>query len=310
MNNSDALLIVNPTAGGSSRRGLARAIKRLRHAGMRLELRMTAQPGDARQWSADAAARGLPWVIIMGGDGAINEAADGLAGSSTRLGILPAGTANVLANDVGIPRRVDEACDLIATRQVTRVPLGVIQPLNEDSNTDARPSGAARHFIMMASAGFDAHAVQGVNLKRKKILGKLEYFLSGLLSGLGYSWPPIRVQWNEGNECVTGYTVVVSKIRFYAGRFPIAPDGDIRQPYFNMCVFQGNRRRDMIRYLIAARWGRHIRMSDVIYRQARCVTLTAAAGVVPLQIDGDYFCHLPARVWLAPAALNLCMPEK
>ena len=171
-------------------------------------------------------------------------------------------------------------------------------------------ANAARRFVMMAGAGFDAHAVLGVNLGRKRFLGKMEYVLSGLRSWLSYSFPPIQVQWDESGESTTGYTIIVSNIRYYAGRFPIAPDGDIRQPYFNVCVFQGNRRWDIIRYLCAARWGRHIKLPDVIYRRAHAVTLNAAAGAVPLQLDGDYACHLPVKIWLEPAALDLCMPGK
>ena len=97
------LIIFNPIAGGTRRRRLARALLALHGASATLELAETSHAGHARVLAAEAAARGMALVVATGGDGTVAEVAAGVSGSGARLGLLPLGTANVLAHELALP---------------------------------------------------------------------------------------------------------------------------------------------------------------------------------------------------------------
>jgi len=319
-----ALLIANPVARGRPGRWVARAVERLRAGGLEVEARLTARRGDAQEWAREAAARGVALVAVMGGDGTVNEAVNAIAATPTALGMIPTGACNVTAMELGIPRGVEAACDVVLRGRVETVPVGRIQLLEGPAPFGQWPSigagGALDEtasrmtvakeslFLMMAGAGFDADAVARVNLKWKTIIGKGAYYAAALQAFLRYRAPWITVGFDAGDTAV-GRAVVVSNIRTYGGPFPMAPGGDLRQPYFNVCVFQLARRWELLRILAALPFGRHVRLPGVIFTKARSVTLMAPPGAVPIQTDGDFLGFAPAKIEIIPGALRLCTPS-
>ncbi|HKP72069.1 MAG TPA: diacylglycerol kinase family protein, partial [Pyrinomonadaceae bacterium] len=166
--------ISNPNAG---RGGAARAAEvtwfceLLRGRGIEVEAVSTRAPHDATRLAAEATREGCGEVVVSGGDGTINEALQGLVGTRTRLGIWPAGTANVLARELQLPFDAEGAADVIARGETRRIYAGCAT----DEATEVR-----RYFFLMAGIGLDASVVERVRPRLKRRVGEGAFWVSGL----------------------------------------------------------------------------------------------------------------------------------
>ncbi len=168
---------------------------------------------------------------------------------------------------------------------------------------------AGRYFLLCAGAGVDAAVVRDLSLRSKRRLGKLAYYFQAPMAALRYPFSPIRVVTDDGIT-MQGTQVVISNCRQYADGFPIAPGASPFDGVMDGCVFQGRKIRDYIRYYRAIRKGRHMLESDVEYYKGRRFLLRPCVegARIPLQIDGDYLCDLPAEIEVVPEALPVYVP--
>jgi len=177
---SSITLICNPAAKGMSKAKIERACRLLEQKDYCVELLLTKQRGEAEQFAKDAAKR-VPFVIMAaGGDGTFNEVANGIAGSEIPMAILPLGTTNVLAKELGIPDTVEGALEVALNNTPKSVSLGRIAIVRDTSRV-------FRYFILMAGIGFDGEAVYGINETCKKISGKGAYLYCGVKTLLRFA---------------------------------------------------------------------------------------------------------------------------
>src|ERR1700756_2137596 len=196
----DALLIYNPISGRRQHHRFAeieRAVRILKDAGIRTELAPTTAPMSATAIARQAVQQGRGMVIACGGDGTNNEIVNGLAGSNVPMAVLPAGTANILAKELGIPWNIPRAARLISDGTVRRVALGVAIPAKGRHTQEVPPEG--RYFLCVAGAGPDGAIVNGVNSKLKQKAGILAYWLEGMRQLFQYGFPELRVH-SKGEE--------------------------------------------------------------------------------------------------------------
>jgi len=181
----DIHLIYNPAAGKLQRGSIDvihRAAEVLRNLGNGVNLVPTSGPKEARTLARRAVAGGADLVLVAGGDGTINEAMNGVVLSNTPMGVLPLGTANVLATELGLARSTEEVAALVPGLVQERISVGFLQTAE----------GQSRYFAMMAGIGLDAHIVVNVDLELKKKLGKLAYWIGGFAQ-LGQKFPEFQV---------------------------------------------------------------------------------------------------------------------
>jgi len=232
-------------------------------------------------------------VIAAGGDGTFNEVINGLAGSEIPMAILPLGTTNVLAKELGVPEVLEGAIE-VALRGITRtVSLGKIVSTHQLSSV-------TRYFVLMAGIGFDGEAVFMVNNILKKFSGKGAYIYSGIKTLVGFRPNELSLQIDGKN--FSGYVAIVGKAAKYAGHYMITPDARLSDPFFYVCLFKSKNRLDILRYVFGIVTGRHLRFRDVEYIKATTVDIKGSAHV---QIDGDYFGMTPVMVDIAPNILKL-----
>jgi diacylglycerol kinase (ATP) len=294
------LVIANPYAGSRpparTEAALAPMLRRLEAAGCAIELRWTGRRGDAedfaRQAALQAAAGAAPWdlLAVAGGDGTINEVVNGLAaagqGWPLPLAVLPFGTANVLAAEIGLASRADAVTTVLRGRpQAAHV--GVAN---------------GRCFTMMAGAGFDAHVVHGVDPAWKRRLGKGAYGLEMLRQLVRYPFARYRV-------IVDGTThdaasVVIAKGRYYGGRFICAPQARLGDPGFQVCLFESGGRRAAVTYALALGSGRLSRRADYRILPATSLRIEGPESD-PVQGDGEVLTRLPVDITLAPQPMRL-----
>jgi len=287
------LAIYNPTAGQRARGKLERFRAALVRLGAAVTVAETNAPLHAKSLAESADPARFDAIAVAGGDGTINEAVNGIVYSRLPLAILPLGTANVLANELGLPRAPEalaEIAALSATRPV--VPAEIISAARNEP----------WRFLLMAGIGFDAEVVAQLNVRLKRRIGKGAYVLGSLQQLARHERRLFAARIDGQSESPA--SLVVARAQFYGGRFVLAPEARLDQPVLHTVLFPGASRLATLRYMAAVVTGTLPRHSDVEVRRARVIELAGPAGA-PVQIDGDVRAHLPATVRLASAPLAL-----
>ena len=291
---SSIILIGNPAARGASLKKFESASVFLREKGFDTKILLTEKSNDATRLASEAV-REKPYAIIAaGGDGTINEVINGMVKSDIPLAILPLGTTNVLAKELGIPEHINKAIAAAVSRKPRTVSLGKIE-LN--TGTD---SAYSRYFCLMAGIGFDGKTVHDINTAVKKKSGKAAYIFSGIKNLLSYS--PNQLFYNIDGKEFTGFSSITGKASKYSGNFKITPDADLSDPTLYTCIFQGNRRIDLLRYVFKVMTGRLFDERDIVYLKSASVEVL---GTAHIQIDGDYLGISPAKITVEKDALQI-----
>jgi diacylglycerol kinase (ATP) len=292
-----ATLIWNPNTGRYAlrRRPVEQLAAQLESLGVTVDLRLTQGPGDATEIAARAARNGSSDVIVAGGDGTINEAIQGLAGTRARLAIIPRGTANVLARELGLPVDDKQALRIAAEGKSRRIYLGVA--IDETRNE-------SRNFVLMAGIGLDASVVRRVQPSLKKRIGKGAFWVSGL-SHLA-TWNPRPFILEINGRRYTSTFAAIGKAAKYGGDLAITPGARLDQPEFEVCIIDTRSRLRYLRLLSHA-------MRNGMPRNTPEVQLVNAVSVrahgdAQVQVDGELIGHLPMRFEISPHSLEVIVP--
>jgi diacylglycerol kinase (ATP) len=289
---SRAMIVVfNPVAGLRRAHLLWRVLDVLVANGVRIELAETHCPGHARALAREAACAGATMVVAAGGDGTIAEVANGLLGSPARLGVIPLGSANVLAHELALPfapRAVAAALAFGRTRQIWP---GLASGAEEQ-----------RLFVQMFGVGFDAHVVHHLWPPLKRTLGRSAYVLQTLRELARYRFMPIRLRL-DGVETQAA-SVIVSKGRLYGGRFLLAPDACAERPGFSVVLF--DHAGPAITLLYGAALPLDLLSRSPGVRHVRALQVDFADNkAMPAQADGDAAGYTPLSVTNAPSPIEV-----
>jgi YegS/Rv2252/BmrU family lipid kinase len=291
-------LIFNPSARGQK----AEAFRsRLDSLCPNCVVRPTSAPGEARHLAAQAVREGFSTIIAAGGDGTANEVVNGLADvpqglACARLGIVPLGTINVFARELGLPRDLAGAARTLAAGRELAIDLG-----RAEFTADGRRQ--CRHFLQLAGAGLDARAVELVSWELKKKTGPLAYVVAAL-KAMREDQPIINVE-GDGPDC--GQLVLLGNGRFYGGSFEVFPGASLRDGLLDVCVLPTVTAWRPLQGALGLATGRVHRFWAT--RHFRCSTVTLrSAGRVGLQLDGEYAGELPVTFSVRPQALRVIVP--
>lgn len=287
------VLISNPAAKKASDRKVAMASYYLQSKGCTVEVLFTEKRGDAESLAKEAIKKSPSLVIAAGGDGTINEVINGITGTEIPLAILPLGTTNVLAKELGIPETVEAAMKIAISRTPRSISLGkIVYTLYSSLIT--------RYFCLMAGIGFDGEAVFRISESVKKISGKGAYILSGLKTLSGFN--PEQLTFSVNGMTYAGYSAIIGNVAKYGGHFRVTPDARLTDPFLYVCLFKGKKRLDLIRYVLGIVTGRHLAFQDIEYLKAGSIEIQGKAHI---QIDGDYLGMTPAKIDIVRDALRL-----
>src|ERR1700752_2230461 len=293
-----ATLISNPKTGRYASRKLRpvpELASRLESLGLQVDVQLTSGPGDAVEIASKVARNGTSDVIVAGGDGTINEAIQGLAGTNARLGIIPRGTANVLARELGLPLDDEQALLIAAQGKTREIYLG----LAIDETTNER-----RHFCLMAGIGLDASVVRRVQPSLKKRIGKGAFWISGLSHLATWNPKPFTLEIDE--HTYTGTYAAIGNAATYGGDLAITPRARIDEPEFEVCIIETFSRVRYLRLLsYAVRSGMPQDKPGVRFVKAKTVR---ALGDAPVQVDGELIGQLPMRFEIAPESIEVIVP--
>ena len=315
-------VIFNPAARGEKARRFRRHLDEI---ALRGALKATAAPGDARRLAAEAVADGFELIVAAGGDGTVNEVLNGIGDAPdgfarARLGVLPLGTVNVFAREIGLPLRIERAWETLQRGREARLDL----PCAEFSVNGARHR---QYFIQLAGAGLDARAIELVTWPLKKKFGPLAYVIAG--AKVLREWKPeIRVAWASGPSNspeptstethgrdarattalnFSGELVLIGNGRFYGGPLEFFPRADLRDGILDVCV------------LPRANWLTLFRCLPGLLTRQRLPAGAAQHFRVPafelasdlpasFELDGEWAGHLPAAFSVAREQLRVAVP--
>lgn len=288
------MAIFNPHSGGGEyRRDLPLILDSLRGLGYDVEGRQTAGMGDATRLAREAVEKGLDIVCAIGGDGTVNETINGLAGTEVPLAIVPTGTVNVLAMELGIPLELPDAVKLLEVGAVSWIDLGL---------------AGDRYFGLMAGVGMDAAVVASLNPVMKKAFKEAAFAVQGFANYLTREEPLIRVTTAE--RTVEGYFAVFGNSSNYGGGFGITPLADMRDGLLDVCVLKDKSFLSTIWYWTAALINAHIKHPKVEYfrtEAAEIVTVEKGKEVL-VQTDGEVAGKLPLTCRVVPRSLRVVVP--
>jgi YegS/Rv2252/BmrU family lipid kinase len=283
------IVVFNPVAGQRRANLLWRVLDVLVANGIRIELAETHRPGHAEVLARDAASRGVPMVVAAGGDGTIAEVANGLLGSPARLGLIPLGTANVMAHELALPFEPRAVAAALAFGRTQLHWPGLVDG-----------GDGPRLFVQMLGVGFDAHVVHHLPIPLKHAFGRGAYVMQTLLELGSYQFTPIRVC-IDGKE-MQAASVIVSKGRLYGGRFVLAPSACAGAPGFSVVLFEHAGIGAALFYGAALPLDLLGRAPGVRHIRAERIEFIGNEAV-PAQADGDAAGCTPLTVTDAPAPI-------
>ncbi|MFZ0961497.1 MAG: diacylglycerol kinase family protein [Terriglobia bacterium] len=308
------ILIYNPVAGrrpAGREREVRRAADVLRQAGLEVELAPTSGPAMAHELAQAAVAKRVDVVLVCGGDGTINEVINGLALSPVPLGILPGGTANIVARELRLPLHPVGAARALPRWTPHRIALGRArwgEAQGGAPNGGPASHACCRHYISVAGIGYDAEIVYKLPAWLKDNFGVASYVLEAFRQLSSYSFPRFSCRL-DGLER-QGTFAVIHRTRLYAGWLHLAPTAGLFHPRFAACSFPSRSRWRYLLYALAVLARQHLRLSGVSLDHCTEVVCTPIDSSPPIrfELDGELAGVIPATFEIVPDALTLLVP--
>ncbi len=285
------LVIRNPVAGRRHGSRFDDTVACLHRLGCAITVAETTGPGAARIIARDIRRQDFDGIVIAGGDGTINEAVNGLAGKALPVGVIPLGTANVIALELGLPVQPRALAETIARGPTIPIHIGDVN---------------GHRFVLTAGVGFDAYVVSRVPPWLKRWIGKAAYVAATLWAMIAYPFPPIRL--TIDGVPAEAASAVIANGRFYGGSFSCAPQARLGDPLLQVCLFERGGGWNALRYALGLVLGRLHRLPDVKIVPATVVSVEGPEGD-PVQGDGDIVARLPARIAVAPEVVHVMCPS-
>lgn len=258
---------------------------------------------DARritELSRQAADAGYDVVIASGGDGTISRVVNGLARTETALGVLPAGTGNAWAQEMGIPVSkvftrwaLLEAADVLLEGEVRTVDLG---------------TAGENYFLMWAGVGLDARVTEEVSYELRRHIGNLATWITGVQVAREYPGTPATITVDGKVYHSQFILTVIGNAQSYAGSVRMTPIARLDDGLLDVCVFKGKGFADTLKHLVNVFSQTHMISPDVEYYQGERIYIESEEPL-PVHLDGDAMGHTPMEFGIAPKALRVILPH-
>ena len=296
-----ARLIYNPSAGRrNTHEEIHRAIEELRAQGWSVDVAETPQVGDGMRLAQESAQEKFDALVAVGGDGTLNEVANGLVDSNTALGVLPSGTANMWAREMGLPLN-----DLVgAAKRLTEADIRTI-----DAGEVHGETIAPRIFVLWCGVGFDAAVTRGVEPRRemKRRLGQLTFILVGMREVLNFRGKRTTLWVGDKRIRKSVILALACNIQMYSGFIRIAPNARVDDGLFDLIVLNGTGVAATVWHLIKIVFGWHLR--DPQTNMFRVPTIKIGAKNLPVQVDAEPIGFSPVEIRVRPRSLRVLVPK-
>ncbi|MDH5695748.1 MAG: diacylglycerol kinase family lipid kinase [Dehalococcoidia bacterium] len=295
-------VIVNPVAGARSTRRKWPIISRLlKRIGLSFDFEYTEGVGHAIELARAAASNGYRYLVAVGGDGTVNEVANGIlystGAASTSLGIVSTGTGSDFVRSAGIPRDYASACSTLTSSRRLSIDVGVVEYQSKGQTLQ-------RFFVNAAGVGFDAAVVEKIERLPKYFGGTIPYVVGVVRTLFSYKNKPVVL--NVENEVMTGrvLNVVVANGGYVGGGMHVAPQAELGDSLLDVVVIGDLGKFELLKELPTVYKGTHINHPKVRMKKATHITIESPELML-VYADGELLGESPASFWVMPAALSI-----
>jgi diacylglycerol kinase (ATP) len=305
------VLVDNPASGQSSPRRketVQQALVALRAAGVEVEHMTIDGPGSGAALAREAVDRGFDTVVVCGGDGTVHEVLQNLVGTQVALGVIPMGTANALAADLGLKKSPEKAVQMLLGARRVEVPVGRIQYRTSDGKE------RRRYFTVAAGVGADALMMKRMDPVLKRRLGYLLYVVEAFRIWVTHPFPlfQARIGTNGTARMTEASQLLAVRVRSFGGILGnLAPGATLRSENLCLLAFKTRSRLRYLRFLLAVVGKRQTFSDEVELLEAdtvECLPGNDATARVFVEADGEVLGHLPAKIEVASQMLTLLIP--
>jgi diacylglycerol kinase (ATP) len=287
---TNTVVIFNPAAGNGQAKHWQERVESIARG---RPVQITSDSVQAEALARRAVDAGFGKIVAAGGDGTVNEVVNGIAGSSAALGLLPIGTVNVFAMELGLPSHNLELCwDIVQSDNIRLVDL---------------PSANGRSFVQLAGVGLDAQVVKETSLAFKRSFGPLSYLISA--AQIAARQPPKLFIESENASIEEGSFVLIGNGRLYGGPFPFFKHAIIDDGLFDVVVFKRLGYLEIIKYLQDVVFSSDIRVPEIEYFQTQRLRITSEHDV-PVELDGELAGNCPVDFQIQERALRVLAPPQ
>jgi YegS/Rv2252/BmrU family lipid kinase len=297
-----AKVIVNPVAGArSTRRKWPLISQRLRDAGLSFDYEYTEGVGHAIELARAAASDGYRYLVAVGGDGTVNEVANGILSSTNLrrilLGVVSTGTGSDFVRSVGIPRDYARACSSLTSQRRLLIDVGAVE---------YRCAGKSqqRFFVNGAGVGFDAKVVEATESLPKYFGGTIPYVVGLLRSLFGYKNKSVALRVGNRMETKRILSIVVSNGCYLGGGMRVAPQAELCDSLLDVMTVSDIGKFELLRAFPTIYKGTHITHPKVRMEKATNIAIESSERIL-VHADGELLGEAPASFWLMPAALSI-----
>jgi diacylglycerol kinase (ATP) len=297
-----AKVIVNPVAGAySTRRKWPRISRLLNHIGLSFDYEYTEGTGHAIELAKAAVSDGYRYLVAVGGDGTVNEVANGILRSmgadNTALSIISTGTGSDFARSTGLPRRYVGACSCLTSPRRLLIDVGVVE-YTRDGQLERR------FFINYAGLGFDATVVEATERFPKYFGGTIPYVVGLLRTFIGYRNKPVALRVGDNVESARILSVVIANGSYIGGGMHIAPEASLNDNLLDMVVIGDIGKLDLLKSMPMVYKGTHGKHPKVTMGKADRITVESSERIL-VSADGELLGEGPASFWVMPSALSI-----
>ena len=307
-------LIYNPASGlnrKSRKAAIDAAIEVLRAAGIEAEAITTTSAGSATGQARAAAESGFDTVIACGGDGTVHEVLQGLVGTDVALGVVPLGTANALAADLGLAGTPARAIAKLLTASPMRISVGRIHYRENNGQQ------AARYFTVAAGVGPDALLMSRLDPALKRRLGYVLYMIEATRLVFTHGFPLFEVavpaNENGGSRVLHVSQLLAVRVRSFGGALQnLAPGASLRNGKLSLLAFKTRSRFRIMLFLMAvlARVHKFEREVELVETSSvECRVREGSRDELFVEADGEVLGQLPMKLEVVPHSLTLLVPE-
>ena len=297
-----AKVIVNPVAGAySTRRKWPIISKLLKRIGLSFDFQYTEGVGHAIELARAAASDGYRYLVAVGGDGTVNEVANGILHSTgatrTSLGIVSTGTGSDFARSVGIPRDYHTACSTLTSSRRLSIDVGVVE-------YQSKGQTLRRFFVNAAGVGFDAEVVETTERLPKYFSGTIPYLLGLARTLFGYKNKSVMLRHGSKAETTRILSVVVANGCYFGGGMRVAPQAELCDSLLDVIIIGDVGKFELLKTLPRVYKGTHITHPKVRMEKTPHITIESSERVL-VHADGELLGEVPASFWLMPLALSI-----
>lgn len=297
-----AKVIVNPVAGAyKTRRRWPHINQLLRQAGLSFDYQHTEYVGHAVELARAAASDGYRFLVAVGGDGTVNEVANGILSASgsekASLGVVNTGTGSDFVRSLGLPRDYARACCFMTSRRRRLIDVGVVQ-CQRDGQV------LRRFFVNTAGVGFDAEVAETAEHLPKYFRGTIPYLLGLVRTLFGYKNKPVVLRVDGRRRTERILSVVVANGRYFGGGMRVAPQAELGDGMLDVLTIGDFGKLELLVAFPRVYKGTHITHRKVSMERASHVEVESSERLL-VHVDGEVIGAGPASFWLKPSALSV-----